>query len=214
MGAWDVMSSHYIGRNLPPPGLSSFTKIRLGWIAPGQVILVKPGDTRGAFLSPLDGGGKTLAIKIPLAWGEYYLVENRQQAGFDRIQPDFGLLVVRVKPQAQEGSGTATIMDADPGSPNFSHATFRSDLEKRGIFEDKENNIAVIPLWTLGESQGVLVTTLEKSADALKATRAILDARKRQAGADGKNKEAMAACLDAFGNYDFKKSHELARQVK
>lgn len=214
MGSWDVMSSHYIDVNSPPPGLSSFTRIRLGWILPDQVILVKPGETRGVFLSPLDRGGKTLAVKIPLTSGEYYLVENRQRTGFDRIQPDSGLLIIKVNPEAEEGSGTAIIMDADPGSANFSHATYRPDKEKGAIFEDKKNDIAVIPLWLRGENQGALVTTVEKSADALKATRLISEIWNRHDDGVGKNKERMDACLDAFENFDFRKSYEIARQMQ
>ncbi len=32
MGPYDIMSEHFVKREDPPPGLSSFTKIRLGWI--------------------------------------------------------------------------------------------------------------------------------------------------------------------------------------
>jgi hypothetical protein len=35
---------------------------------------------------------------------------------------------------------------------------------------DKENNVAVIPLWGQGENQGVLVTTAPKGQEALQAT--------------------------------------------
>lgn len=215
MGAWDVMSSHYVefNYNAPPPGLSSFTRIRLGWISPDQVVLVNPGETREAFLAPLDRGGETLVVKIPLPGGKYYLVENRRQIGYDRIQPDSGLLVVKVNPDAPEGTGTAAIMDADPRSPGFSRATFRSDRDGRDIFEDRENRLAVIPLWSQGEDQGVLVTTLEKSADALKATRALLELWNRPPAAAGKDRETMEASLEAFRNFDFGKSHELARQI-
>ncbi len=213
MGAWDVMSSHYIDINSPPPGLSSFTRIRLGWISPDQAVLVNPGETRGVFLAPLDRGGETLVVKIPLPGGKYYLVENRRRIGYDRIQPDSGLLVVRVDPEALEGTGTAVIMDADPRSPGFSHATFRSDREGRDIFEDRENRLAVIPLWLSGEDQGVLVTTLEKSADALTATRALLGLWNRPPAGAGKDRETMEASLEAFRNFDFRKSRELARQI-
>jgi hypothetical protein len=213
MGTWDVMSSHYIEINSPPPGLSSFTRIRLGWISPDQAVLVNPGETRGVFLAPLERGGETLVVKIPLAGGEYYLVENRQRIGYDRVQPDSGLLVVRVNPEAREGTGTAVIMDADPPSPGFSHATFRPDREGRNIFRDRRNGLAVIPLWSRGEDRGVLVTTLEKSEDALKATQALLELWNRPPAGAGKDRETMEASLEAFRNFDFVKSHALARQI-
>lgn len=215
MGGWDVMSSHYIefNYNAPPPGLSSFTRIRLGWILPDQAVPVNPGETRVVFLAPLDRGGETLVVKIPLAGGKYYLVENRRQIGYDRIQPDSGLLVLKVNPDAPEGTGTAVIMNADPKSPGFSRATFRPDRKGRDIFEDRESRIAIIPLWMQGEDQGVLVTTLENSADALKATRALLELRDRPPAGTGKDREILEASLEAFRNFDFGKSHELARQI-
>ena len=156
------MSSHFIKKREPPPGISSFTKIRLGWISPDQVVLVKPGETRHTFLSPLAEEGEILAIKIPLKSGHYYLVENRQPIGFDRVLPDSGILILEVNPNAAEGSGTVKVMDADPDSPNFSHATYRADRKDRNIFIDRENNLAILPLRSKGDAQGVLVTTPDR----------------------------------------------------
>jgi len=159
------MSSHFIKKREPPPGLSSFTKIRLGWISPDQVVLVKPGETRHTFLSPLAEDGKTLAIKIPLKSGHYYLVENRQPIGFDRVLPDSGILILEVNPNAVEGSGTVKVIDADPDSANFSHATFRADRKNRNVFIDRKNDLAVLPLGPKGGDQGVLVTTPDSIPD-------------------------------------------------
>jgi hypothetical protein len=164
MGAWDVMSAHYVDRNGPPPGLSSFTKIRLGWISPEQVVRVRPGETREIALSPLAENGKFLAVRIPLSGGRYYLVENRQPIRYDSALPDSGILVVMVDPNALEGTGTARIMDADPSSSHFQHATYRHDRSGRKKFIDKENGVAVIALGAAGKKRTVVVTTQEKAA--------------------------------------------------
>ncbi len=156
------MSSHFVKKREPPPGISSFTKIRLGWISPDQVLLVEPGEIRRTFLSPLAKNGKNLAIKIPLRSGQYYLVENRQPIGFDLVLPDSGILILKINPNATEGSGTVKVMDADPDSPNFSHATYRSDRKNRNIFIDRENDLAILPLGPKGDDQGVLVTTPDR----------------------------------------------------
>ncbi|MFH1241362.1 MAG: hypothetical protein V1689_03275 [Pseudomonadota bacterium] len=213
MGTWDVMSTHYVEVKGPPPGISSFTKIRLGWISPEQVLLVSPGETRGAFLSPLGRGGDNLVIKIPLPNGKYYLVENRQKIGFDQVQPDSGILVLKVDPEAQEGSGTARIMDADQGSANFSHATFRLDRENRQIFVDKENRLAVIPLWSQGENQGVLVTPAEKGEDALKAAQTIVELWRRFPQPGEKQKPIIEGCLESFKRFDFTRSYQIGKQL-
>ena len=193
------MSQHFVERGGLPPGLTSFTKIRLGWIAREQVRFVKPGETAVAFLSPLSAGGETLAVKSPLSWGKYYLVENRQPVGFDRALPDSGVLVLKVNPDAPEGYGTVKIMDANPASAHFRQATYRLDGEGSSLFKDGE--VAVIPLWKDGERLGVLVTTPERSAEALEAARAVGALMKRKGPRDPLTAEAKAA----FMAIDFKR---------
>jgi hypothetical protein len=206
------MSSHYIRKDLPPPGTTSFTKIRLGWISPEQVVFVRPGEERGAFLSPLATGGEVLVIKIPLPGDKYYLVENRQAVGYDKVQPDSGILILKVNPFALEGTGTVQIMDADPGSANLSHATFRIDQPGRELFVDRQNNVAIVPIWSQGETLGVLVTTAVKGADALQATQMIQKLWHQRAHKSEK-KQIVDDCISAYRQYDFKRSGELARQA-
>jgi M6 family metalloprotease-like protein len=211
MGTWDVMSAHYVGKG-SPPGLSSFTRIRLGWITPEQAILVRPGEEKETFLAPLAKGGTALVVKIPLAEGQYYLVENRQPVGLDAVQPDSGILILKVNPSALEGTGTVRIMDADPNFPNLSRATFRLDQNNRNLFVDKENNLAIIPLWPQGENLGVLVTTASKSQEALQA--ALMIRQLGQGGPDygsGKAKQQIEEALEAFRRFDFRKSYEIAK---
>jgi hypothetical protein len=187
------MSQHFLERGGLPPGLTSFTKIRLGWIAREQVRFVKPGETVVAFLAPLSAGGETLAVKIPLSWGKYYLVENRQPVGFDRALPDSGILILKVNPDAAEGYGTVKIMDANPASAHFRQATYRLDGEGSRLFKDDE--VAVIPLWKDGERLGVIVTTPERSAEALAAARAVDSLMRRGGPQDRLASEAKAAFL-------------------
>ncbi len=152
---------------------ASFTKIRLGWIQADQVVLVEPGQSATTFLSPLSKKAKTLTVKIPLSWGDYYLVENRQHAGYDRALPDTGLLVLKVNPSADEGYGTVKIMDAAPTARHFANATYRLGAPGRDAFVDEGNRLAVIPLWEEDGNLGVLITTPDKGARAQEAVRAI-----------------------------------------
>jgi hypothetical protein len=214
MGPWDIMSQMFVKKDKPSQGISSFTKIRLGWITANQVILVRPGETKYVFLSPLAKNGDILAVKIPLERGQYYLVENRQPIGSDRFLPDSGILVLKVNPDVAEGSGPVRVMDADPGSPHFSHATFRLDQSNRTIFKDNENNIAVIPLWSETGNQGVLVTSKEKSADALKAALMIEKLKQRLPDLkDEREKRMIEECIASFMRFDFKRSYEIAQQA-
>ena len=148
-------------------------------------------------------------VKIPLNGGLYYLIENRQPIGFDRILPDSGLLILKVDPSAPEGYGTVKVMDADKNSPHFSHATFRLDRPNRNIFIDKNANIVVIPFLQEGQGQGVLITTVEKSADALKAALMIkkLVARSPKPR-DHQGNRLIEESIACFKTYDFKACHE------
>lgn len=209
------MSQHLVRKGEPPPGISSFTKIRLGWIKEHQVQIVKPGETSFAMLSPLSRGGETLVVKIPLDDGTYYLVENRQQTGFDQILPDSGMLVLKVDPQEDEGFGTVKVMCAG-ASRDFVHATYKLELNNRNLFVDNEglfrkNNIAVIPLWQEADNLGVLVTTPEQSASVMKAARAIqaLMSQKNMESDNETNAIIMEAVI-AFKNKDFAKSFAIA----
>ena len=214
------MSQHFIERTKPPQGVSSFTKIRLGWISSDQVIQVNPGSTQCTFLSPLSKKGETLTVKIPLkrrwsgSWNHYYLVENRQLIGYDQLLPDSGILILKVSPDIMEGSGTVKIMDADPDSPYFSHATFKLGENNRNSFIDKENNVAIIPLWSEKGNNGVLVTTPEKSSDALKAASMIRELFQRfPEPRNEKEGKFIEECILSFKKFEFKTCCQIAEHA-
>ncbi len=212
MGYWDIMSQHFVRQGEPPPGLSSFTKIRLGWIRADQIKAVQPGENAWGFLSPLSKGGALLAVKAPLKDGTYYLVENRQPIGYDRVLPDSGLVILKVDPEVQEGYGTVKVMMASAGSRDFANAPFRLDAENRSCFTDQKNNIAILPLWKQGDVSGVLMTTTDRSIAALNAARAIDSLMARQdRSAGGAIQQRIAEAVAAFKAFDFEKSLTIAR---
>jgi M6 family metalloprotease-like protein len=210
MGPWDIMSQHFIRRGEPPPGVSSFTKIRLGWIKGHQVRGVKPRETSLVFLSPLSKGGDLLAVKLPLEDGTYYLIENRQPIGFDRALPDSGILVLKVNPEATEGYGTVEVK-IPGGSRSFNEATYKPGVMNRSLFLDKKNNIAVIPIWRQEERLGVLVTTPDKSEAAIKAGLAIQALIEQNPETPNLEKETVILeAITVFKNGDFERSHAIA----
>ncbi len=208
------MSEHFVKRDDPPPGISSFTKIRLGWISPKQVLLTKPGETAYAFLSPLSQKGSLMAVKIPLKGDHYYLLENRQPIGFDRGLPDSGLLILKVDPNAPEGYGTVKVVNADKNSPHFSRATFRLNQNNRNIFTDKEASVAVIPLWMEEGNLGVLITTPGKSDEALKAALMIQKLKNRYPEPRGREEnQVIENCVASFKRFDFISCSQLAQKA-
>jgi len=210
MGLWDIMSQHFVKKGEPPQGTSSFTKIRLGWIKKHQVRIVKPGATDFTLLAPLSKGGQLLAVKIPLDDGSYYLVENRQPIGFDRMLPDSGIIVLKVNPVADEGYGTVEVLCA-AGAGNFMEATYRLEASKRDCFVDERNNVTILPLWKQHEHVGVLITTSEHREAAGKAARAIQALIDQTAVTkDNTMETVILEAVTAFRNNEFEKSYTIA----
>jgi hypothetical protein len=199
------MSQHFVEKGKPPQGLSSFTKIRLGWIKKQQVQFVKPGETSFALLSPLSKGGDRLIVKVLVDKWNYYLVENRQPIGFDKALPDSGILILEVHPNAEDGTGGVKVKSAI-SSPSFDQATYKLEVSNRNVFVDKQNNISIIPLWKEKESLGVLVTTPDRSKAAVQAALAIQKLIDQNSGNENVIRESIAA----FKNKDFEKSYEIA----
>jgi hypothetical protein len=210
MGPWDIMLQHFIRPGEPPPGLSSFTKIRLGWIGRHQVQIVKPGETSFALLSPLSKGGDLLVVKIHLGMTTHYFIENRQPVGFDKMLPDSGILILEVNRMVSDADGPVRVKSA-VSSPTFDQATYKLEVSNRNVFVDKQHNIAVIPLWKEKENLGVLITTPNRSEAAIKAGRAIQALIDQNLGTSNNEKETVILeAITAFKSEDFEKSYAIA----
>ena len=149
-------------------------------------------------------------MKIPLDDGTYYLIENRQPIGFDKMLPDSGILVLKVHPEADEGYGTVEVKSAS-GSRDFANATYKLDMNNRNIFIDRRNKIAIIPLWKEKDNLGVLITTPNHSEAAIKAARAIqelIDQNLRTS--DNEEETVILEAITAFKSKNFEKSYAIA----
>lgn len=146
MGFWDPMSCHSYKRNLPPPGISAWTKLRLGWLAPEKIRVVEPGQPTEILLGPLeDGTADTLAIRIPLSETRYLLIENRQPiGGYDPHLPGHGVLIMTADDtiaECRHGRAPVKLIDANPARKYLQGAAF--DLPERSTYVDADNNIAI-----------------------------------------------------------------------
>jgi immune inhibitor A len=145
MGFWDPMSCHFYKRDMPPPEISSWTKMRLNWIDPSRVKVVKPGEKAEILLGPLeDKSSETLVIKIPISETAYYLIENRQPIGFDKNLPGSGVLIMVADdsiPECRRGKAPVKLIDADPKVPHLEGAAF--DIRKKDSFDDEKNGIKI-----------------------------------------------------------------------
>ena len=145
MGFWDPMSCHYSQWGVPPMGISSWTRIRLNWIDPSRIKVIRPGETAEITLGPLaSAAADIVAIKIPLSDNSYYLIENRQPIGFDRYLTGSGVLIMYADDRIAEcrrGESPVRLMNANPEVPHLEGAAF--DVGTKSVFEDRKNRIRI-----------------------------------------------------------------------
>lgn len=145
MGFWDPMSSHFYKRQQPPPGISSWTKLRLGWINESKVRIVKSGESEEILIGPFEEvSSKTLVIRLPISDTIYYLIENRQAIGFDKNLPGHGILIMYVNDTINEcrfGRAPVKLINAHPEVPHLMGAAF--DLGANKSFHDTTHGIHI-----------------------------------------------------------------------
>lgn len=163
MGFWDPMSCHFYKPGQPPPGICSWTKLRLNWIEPAKIKTVRPNQKAEIILGPLeDGSSETLVIKIPVTKNTYYLIENRQPIGFDKILPQYGILIMYADdsvPECRHGMAPVKLMNADPAVPHLEAAAF--DIGKNNIFQDDKNRIKIQIQEKIGSSYKILISPVQ-----------------------------------------------------
>ena len=92
-GEWDVMSGgSYLNESRTPAGFSIWERYRLGFAEPEQITEKRAGYT----LEPVNTSNKGYWIQSPNE-NEFFMIENRQQTGWDAYLPGHGMLVTRVE---------------------------------------------------------------------------------------------------------------------
>jgi hypothetical protein len=162
MGFWDTMSCHFYKREIPPPGISSWTKMRLDWIDQSKIKVIKPGQEVEVILCPLeDGSSEILAIKIPISETTYYLIENRQPVGFDRNLSGSGILIMYADdniPECRHRKAPVILMNADRSVPHLEGAAF--DIGGKDSFHDNKNKIRIQLKAKSAGSYKILISSL------------------------------------------------------
>lgn len=93
MGKWDVMcSGSYNNNGCTPAGYTSYEKTFAGWIKPIELNTM----TRIEGMKPISDSKEAYILYNDNNKNEYYLLENRQNIGFDAGLSGHGLLVLHV----------------------------------------------------------------------------------------------------------------------
>ena len=149
VGDWDVMGTGpYNNNQNTPPLMSSFEQAELGWL--NYTTLSAKTDTIVTIPS-LDTKPIGLRVNVEGKPNEYFVVENRQQTGWDTYLPGHGVIVwhvdmdstawltnrVNADPQHQhlklveaDGTPDSDGGDAFPGSKDVTKYTFNDEAGK------------------------------------------------------------------------------------
>jgi M6 family metalloprotease-like protein len=164
LGYWDPMSCHSftVSGNTTPSGITSWTKLRLGWISPEKVRTVDPGTPAEIVLGPLeDPASDPLVIRIPLTDSTYYLIENRQPIGYDINLPGSGILILAADDTIDEcrnGASPVRLVNADPAVPSLNGAAFSPG--GKDVFTDQKNRIQLRITGTSGNRYNIRISPL------------------------------------------------------
>ena len=91
---WDLMDGgNYANNSWSPPHYSAFERQRCGWMNPVELT----SSTTISGLPPFDQEAVAYIIRNDNDANEYYLLENRQQRGWDTYVPGNGLLITHVR---------------------------------------------------------------------------------------------------------------------
>lgn len=94
LGDWDTMSSgSYTNNQNTPPLFSAFERAELGWLNYTSL----DADGKDVYsLKSLAQENKAYRVAVPNSSHEYFILENRQNEGWDKYLPGHGMLVWHV----------------------------------------------------------------------------------------------------------------------
>jgi immune inhibitor A len=129
-GVWDVMSlGSWNGapRGSSPAEFSAWSKIRLEWLTPMSGPVTALEDTT---IPAVEQRPFAIRLAVPGSVNEYFLLENREQTGFDVGLPASGLLIWHVDDSQPDNTNDAhrllDLEEADEGI-NGDHPTDSGD---------------------------------------------------------------------------------------
>jgi M6 family metalloprotease-like protein len=165
VGLWDVMARG--AWNGKPPGSSpaemlAWDRIFLGWITEQHILTLTKQSRTNATIDPIESpssGFQAVKIQTPSQDSKhYYLVEVRQQVGFDTALPSSGVLITYID---ETKSNPVKVIDAVQTTSTLSDAPFQVGQK----YSDSQNNLVISIATANGSSFSVVVDTLAPSTD-------------------------------------------------
>lgn len=96
MGDYDLMcAGNYNGDGRCPAGYSAYEKHECGWLTYQDVTNIEE-DLNVTGLKAISEGGSAYVVKNKAHEDEYYIIENRQNTGWDAYLPSEGVMITHV----------------------------------------------------------------------------------------------------------------------
>jgi len=168
LGPWDLMDKG--SWNGDPPGslpahMTAWAKIRLGWISGPMLLTAAPGTTTTLVAPTEIASNQVHAIKIPIgeneSSNEYYLIEVRQQIGFDAALPASGVLITIVNENATVGM--VRVVNGDLEEADLENAAWQVGQ----TFADNAHNVTITVGGESGNSYAITVSVGSEASPAM-----------------------------------------------
>lgn len=181
VGPWGVMGKgNWNDNGTHPSHPASWSKIKLGWIDPSQIVIVNDRDTVVRVEALEQSTSGIMVVKIPIISPDvYYLVEVRRRILYDRYLPSEGVLVTLINETRASGQGIVRVMDAMNWSTSLDDAAFEVEPGGNAVFLDANNNLGIVMLKETGLSFDIHITSYLKGKIAKEAHNALSLAEKQ-----------------------------------
>jgi len=141
IGDWGIMASgSWTDYGETPAYFSAWSRIWLGWIEP----VIITDDINNLELEPIENSGNVYLLPIPGNWSssdEYYLLENRQQIGYDSHLPGEGMLIWHIDEDVLNSNWNSNSVnnDEDHKGVDLEEADGDDDLDSKTNYGDSED---------------------------------------------------------------------------
>jgi hypothetical protein len=178
-------------------------------------------------LDPLeDSGAPIQAVIAYIDATTYFIIENRQPLGFDKVLPDKGVLVSYVdEGKYWRGNGPVVVQDANPGSgPRWQlpHPTFDIGPGKSSQFTNQTYDVGVALLdksdasYMIAVGKQSMMDVAESSYSLLNEASAAIQKASDDTRLEGldESKSLLEEAKREFSGGNYLRAHELAGQSK
>ena len=164
MGTWDLMcSGSYNGNSYCPAGYSAYEKYAAGWIEP--VELTENVEVTG--MATVAKGGNAYKFTNPGFSDEYYIIENRQQEGWDAGLAASGIIINHINYDEKIWEINMPNTN-DPEYNQFEHITFIPADNSKKENDEKGDAWPYNGVNALGSKTTPAATTQHENTDGKK----------------------------------------------